>query len=134
MSSSSRGPRSRLVEATVVEPEQDARFLRQQVRAIADHLADLGDRRGDLVPGRFPPLRVPHGDAGDPGHHEPVGVGSAVLSSHQARIEHEDDKRKRAFPISCICPGLYRTQRQNVSTRSYRLAHGRRGNCLLRRA
>ena len=66
-----------------------------------------------------------------PGHDEPVGVGSAVLSSQQERIEHEVDKRKRAVPISCICPGLYRMQDQNVSTRSYRVAYGRRGNCLL---
>ena len=106
-------------------------------------LASPGDRRpprgARRPPQRSRPRPVPASSRAAwrrrrSGHNEPVGVGSAVLSRHQVWIEHEDYKCKSAVVISCIYPRLYRTRRQNVSTWSYRLAHGRQGNCLLCRA
>src|ERR1700733_8845201 len=47
----SRGLRSRLVQAALVETEMDGRLLGQQVWAVAGNLAQLGDRCGDLVLG-----------------------------------------------------------------------------------
>jgi hypothetical protein len=43
---------------------------------------------------------VPLGDARDPGDEKPVRVGSGTITSHPARIEHEDDKRKLARLVS----------------------------------
>jgi hypothetical protein len=62
----SGGLRSRLVQAALAETQLDARHLGQQVRAVAGHLAQLGGRCGDLVPGGRAPAAMPPGDAGDP--------------------------------------------------------------------
>jgi hypothetical protein len=90
----SGGLRSRLVQAALVETELDARLLGQQVRAVAGNLAQLGDRCGDLVLGGRAPAGMPPGDAGDPGHQQPVMVWCTTIMSHHTRIEHGNDKRK----------------------------------------
>jgi hypothetical protein len=90
----SSGLRSRLVQAALVETELDARLLGQQVRAVAGNLAQLGDRCGDLVLGGRAPAGMPPGDAGDPGHQQPVMVWCTTIMSHHTRIEHGNDKRK----------------------------------------
>ena len=88
----SRGLRSRLVQAAFAETELDARLLGQQVRAIAGHLAQLGDRCGDLILGGLAPAGMPPGDAGDPGHQQPVMVRCTTIMSYHIRIEHENNK------------------------------------------
>jgi hypothetical protein len=104
-----------------MEPGQDAGLLGEQVRAVAGYFPELGERRGDLGLGGLAPRGMPHGNAGDPGDEQPVTVRSGTIASHSARIEHGDDKDKNARAISCIFPEMHGTQRQIVSTGSYRL-------------
>ncbi len=98
----SRGLRSGLVQAALVETELDARHLGQQVWPVASNLAQLGGRCGDLVPGGRAPAGMPPGDAGDPGHQQPVMVSCTTIMSHHTRIEYGNDKRKGNGPIVCI--------------------------------
>jgi hypothetical protein len=45
---------------------------------------------------------MPPGDAGDPGHQQPVTVRCTTIMSHHLRIEPENDKRKGNGPIVCL--------------------------------
>jgi hypothetical protein len=86
-------PRSRFVRSTYAGAQQDACLLGQQIRTVAAYLMELDYRRGDLGLGRLAPAGMPLGDAGDPGHEEPVGVRCATISTHLPNIKHINDKR-----------------------------------------
>ena len=74
--------------------------LGQLVGAAIGGRPQLCRPAGLLSFGQAAPAGVAHGDAGDPGHQQPVTVRPEAITSHPTRIEHRHDKSKLALTAS----------------------------------
>ena len=84
-----------------MEADQETRRLSQKVGATIRDLPELGQGVGNLGIGELAVAGMPPRRTAQPGHDEPVGVGSGAILLHAVRIEHGYDKSKPVSLVFC---------------------------------